>query len=189
MRKPIIAITILSLLLLCACGASTADTESVGTPSNVSNVIEETAVPVIYADNDKINAFIIAYNETYPEDAITSDNISKYYHHGREHDNQIKTQIAGYPVIISGEGITKTFNASVYWDNPTPAGAQANHDLFCRIEHILSPNLTDSEIEARWEELIKEDGVVESWDDGTEISCGYGNSDGSGKFPYMKLHG
>ena len=43
----------------------------------------------IYEFDDTIDSFLKKYNEIY-SDKITSEMVSKYYHHGREHDDQIK---------------------------------------------------------------------------------------------------
>ena len=187
MKKIVTFSVVLFLVLLCACG-STSDNEK-GDGLNPSASPEESLTPVIYEDDSAINHFIVAYNELYPEDMITADEISKYYHHGQEHDDQITTKIAGFPVTISSEGSSRQFNVSVFWDNPTPGNADSNKRLFSIIEHVFNSELTDAQIDELWQDILDNSTHSISWDDGTEFDAGTNISDIPGNFEYAKMYG
>lgn len=187
MKKIVILLVALLFVLLCACG-STSDNEK-SDRLNPTDSPEESSIPVIYEDDSAINQFLVAYNELYPEDIITANEISKSYHHGQEHDDQITTEFAGFPVTISSEGSSRQFNVSVYWDNPTPGNADSNKKLFSIIEHVFNPELTDAQIDALWQDILDNATHNVSWDDGTEFDAGTNLSDIPGNYEYAKMYG
>lgn len=147
-----------------------------------SGVYEESSQKseTIYTDNDKINAFLVVFNQTYPEYALSAGDLQKYYHHGSEHDNQVQATINSVPVLISDEG----YGVSVYWDNPDPSSNDENLKMFQIVMHVFSPDLTDEEIMARWQDALDSDTGSVKYDDGIEfLSLVNGND----LFEYIKI--
>ena len=144
---------------------------------------------IIYSDNMNINSFILAYNNAYPDDAKGTNDLSKYYHHGREHDDQVITTINGVRVIISSEMSHKLYNVSVYWDNPTKNKPEGNIEMFHIIMHVFAPSLTEEQITDRWQETIDALTHRVEWEDGIEFWPGssYGKPDGA--YEYIKICG
>lgn len=180
MKKCFVLFTLLVFLFaLCACGEidttnpSATDNNSNTTTSgeNTEAPTEETD-PIIYADNDGIQAFLTVYNKMYPDEAITSDMLTKYYHHGKEHDGQVKLTIDGYSVIISGSSsyfTSDVHKVSVNIDNNTD-----NNDgikaLFFKIMRVFDNTLTDETLEDYWTQQtdngstnIDKFGNIECW--------------------------
>ena len=135
---------------------------------------------IVYKDNVKINEFLVGFNQAYPEYAISADDLEKYYHHGKEHDNQVKTAIDGVPVLISDEGS----GVSVYWNNPDPSSNDGNLKMFQIVMHVFAPDLDDTEIMARWQEVLDSDTGSVRYDDGIEFSS---LVNGNGFFEYIKI--
>ena len=165
------------------------ETESVEEPDESNSDDKTQDVQTIYPDNKNINNFIADFNQMYPEYSLLADDLTKYYHHGREHDDQVKTTINGVPVIISGEGFSKKYNISVYWDNPTKGSADGNLEMFRMIMHVFAPDLTDEQIDIRWQDTIDDLTHTVEWDDGIEFWPGSNLTDVDGNYEYVKIIG
>lgn len=146
-------------------------------------------VEVIYAKNEAINDFIVAFNEAHPTEALTAGDLTVYFHHGREHEDQVLTQISGAEVVISEDHLSRgSFGVSIVWDNPAPATADGNRAMFQKLMEVAAPDLSEADLEARWQQLLA--GPTVRWDDGTEATPGPTNAKFEpGTFSYVKLYG
>lgn len=145
----------------------------------------------VYPDDAKIDAFLAAFNEAYPDQAIAPGAVEKSYHHGREHDDQVIVTIDGISATVSSEFKSgTTFGVSVYWDNPDLTSPDANTAMFSTVMHVLAPGITDDQISQRWQEVVANGTLSTTWDDGIEVWPGAKNPvGGPGTYEYMKIYG
>ena len=107
---------------------------------------------IIYEDNESIQKFITKYNKMYPDSPIKKDMITKYHHHGRDHDDQIKFYLDGYSITLSdttGYFSSSGYEASVYIDNKGDSndGIKA---LFFKFMRVYDDTLSDDTLEQYW---------------------------------------
>ena len=108
MRKVKVMLVLLVAACLVGCGSSIEPVEEVKEPAVESGEVSEPesteeedkeSVEVLYADDENINKYLVAYNEANPEYKI--EDFEKYSHHGSIHDNQIIFTDGDYDVVIS----------------------------------------------------------------------------------------
>lgn len=68
---------------------------------NNSDDIIEVQEEKYYEDDETINKFIVLFNSMNPDNKITTDMLSAYYHHGSEHKDQVKLILEKLPIIIT----------------------------------------------------------------------------------------
>lgn len=152
---------------------------------------EHPQTEVIYADDSVINDFLIQYNSVYPENQISSSSISKYHHHGSDHDNQIQTKINGTYVTISSEGYEGSNGVSVFFESPrrTDESVDFNHEMFKIILKALDSSLTNEQIEEYWNTVIDNGTFDTDLPKDIEVQPGTPHSyDVPGSYGYMKIY-
>ena len=70
------------------------------TSNDIGN-IPEIQEEKIYKDDETINKYIVLFNSINPDNKITTDMLSVYYHHGSEHKDQVTLVLDNLPVIIT----------------------------------------------------------------------------------------
>lgn len=135
-------ILVISLTMLAACGQA----EDSAEPQE-----EEEVIPVVYEDNETINAFINNYNIANPDDVIEPDMVEKDEHHGSVHDDQVN--------------ITKEEGAEVNLNDTYPfrvyiQGYQSNLEndeykqIVFKYAKGFDPSLTDEKLEDYWSQTM-----------------------------------
>lgn len=165
---------------------TTASDPTPSVPSSPEPTESEAPFEVIYDGNEAVNRFIVAFNETHPELALTSEDITV---HRLGHGSKVVTYINDAKVIITEEALAHgPYGVSIYWDNPTRGEADANKLMFSILYEVLNPVLTQEEIDVRWQEVLDKHYV--DWEDGTEVNPGTSSlSNVPGAFDYVKLYG
>lgn len=190
MKKKIIIGIIGMIFVIGAIGACS-DSEndnSQGGQAEESSEVEETK-EVIYEANSSINDFVIAFNERYPDMALSSDDLTVYNHHGQDHEDQVWTNFGDDRVLISG-GVG---GISVYYETYSENDVvqeypEANKRVFGIVMPLLNPDLNDDDIEQRWQDVL--DDLINSpeWEDGISFSPGSkADLDIPGSFEYFKI--
>ena len=129
-----IFIVLISVIMLVACSGTKKEEQPLkeetpdSTPTPTA-IIEEKELVEIYKDNEIINEFLNKFNEANSDYQITSDMLTKYYHHGSEHDDQIKFTLDDVPILITSSG----FGIEIIIDNPT----YENEDELKRISYLF----------------------------------------------------
>ncbi|WP_144880826.1 hypothetical protein [Microbacterium paraoxydans] len=101
------------------------------TESTPSETLTQSDVQVIYGETEAINRFIVAFNKAHPTDALATGDLIVYNHHGRNHEDQVQTQISGADVVISEDNFSNgAYGVSVVGDNPPPGAADGNVAVF-----------------------------------------------------------
>lgn len=153
---------------------------------------EEATAPaqggVIYEANEAINSFVVAFNELFPDQALTSGDLAV---HRLGHGRKVVTQINGTVVVITEDASSHgDYGVSIYWDNPTPGAAEANIAMFHTLLEVLNPGLSGADIDSRWQKVLDTPTHDVEWDDGTEIMPGpTAVNNEPGTFEYVKLYG
>ena len=142
--------------------------------NNVYN-ITETQEEKIYEDDDTINKYIVLFNSMNPDNRITADMLSVYYHHGSEHKDQVKLTLEDLPIIITAnykdsisinidnlnddniviksliQKFVKVFNSSITAENIDQyidsQGAGSNIDTYDNIEYWTNKDANGKRIE------------------------------------------
>lgn len=166
--------TLISLLVLLLCGTILMTACSTTENTSQEEVAEET-VPPIYEANDNINQFIIAFNERYPDMAVSSDDLTVYHHHGEDHESQVWTNLGNDKVLISAknldEGVT-VFYETYSENNRIQDYADANRRVFDLVMPLLNPELDDEAVAQRWQDVLDDIINAPEWDDGIKFSPG-----------------
>lgn len=110
---------------------------------------------IIYADDEGIQEYFALYNTLHPESPITASMLTKYYHHGQIHDDQVKFMLDGIEILVSNESgmfSRDGHEISIYVDNP-----DSNNDrikqLFFMFMRIFDQSLSDATLENTWKRL------------------------------------
>ncbi len=142
----------------------------------------------IYEANEAINSFVMAFNVSFPDQALTSGDLTV---HRLGHGSKVVTQINGTEVVITEDAFSHgAYGVSIYWDNPTPGAAEANIAMFHTLLGVLNPGLSGADVDSRWQEVLDTPTHYVEWDDGTEIMPGpTAINNEPGTFGYVKLYG
>lgn len=153
-------------------------------PSTDADTSVETT-ETIYSDSKSVNDFVVAFNKAHPDLAISSDDLTVYHHHGSDHPDQVWTHLGDYRVLVSGSSVYyETYSDNqVVQDYP-----EANHAVFAMVLPILNPELDESTVETRWQEVLDDLTHSPKWDDGISIATGpSSDAGGIGSFEYIKI--
>lgn len=192
MKKKIIIGIIGLIFVIGAIGAcsDSGNDNSQGGQVEGSSEVEETK-EVIYEANSSINDFVIAFNERYPDMALSSDDLTVYNHHGQDHEDQVWTKFGDDRVLISG-GVG---GISVYYETYSENDVvqeypEANKRVFGVVMPLLNPDLDDDAIEQRWQDVLGDLTNSPEWEDGISFSPGpEADYDTPGSYEYFKLEG
>lgn len=191
MKKKIVIVIIGLIFIIGAIGACS-DSESENSQSNQtddSSQVEEVK-ETIYEANSTINDFVVAFNERYPDMALSSNDLTVYNHHGKDHEDQVWTSFGDDKVLISEEGFG---GISVYYEtyqeNDTIQGyPEANRRVFGIVMPLLNPDLDDAAVDQRWQDVLDDTINSPEWDDGISFSPGpEADFDTPGSYEYFKL--
>jgi hypothetical protein len=122
----------------------------------------ENNTPIYYKDDDIINLYVVRYNESNPDYSISSDELEKYYHHGREHDDQVKFNRDDFEIIISGG-----YKAEVYVGY-IPSSSHTNDEygtMFVRFAKAYNPELSNEELEGYWKKVLDNSSSIIDFED------------------------
>lgn len=109
---------------------------------NTIETITEPQEEKYYEDDETINKYIVLFNSINPNNKITSDMLSVYYHHGSEHKDQVKLVLDGLDVIISAK-YKDTISINI--DNPNKDN-DAIKTLILKVVKVFNPFTTAEQI-------------------------------------------
>ena len=109
---------------------------------NTTETITEPQEEKYYEDDETINKYIVVFNNINPNNKITSDMLSGYYHHGSEHKDQVKLVLDGLDVIISAN---YKDSISINIDNPNKDN-DAIKALILKVVKVFNPSTTAEQI-------------------------------------------
>ncbi|MCR4789263.1 MAG: hypothetical protein K5888_11835 [Lachnospiraceae bacterium] len=120
--------------------AKTEDTSA----DNASDDIE-----IIYELNDGINEYINHFNMANPDEPITKEMAIPYYHHGRDHEDQIKYIVDEFEIVITG--------GSEVYIGYTPDTSHTNDEykeMFKKYLRGFDLGLTDDDMNSDWDTIM-----------------------------------
>lgn len=104
--------------------------------------------PTIYSGDEIVNRYLARYNESNPEDLINSDMFHVYYHHGRDHDNQIKFDNKdGFEITITSHEGMFVIKDSIRIVLKNSDKWMSNDEFAYQTEKFLRPLITESTLE------------------------------------------
>lgn len=109
---------------------------------------------IIYELNDDINSFVIKFNEANPNEQITKDMCQPYYHHGQDHNDQIKYTVDDFEVVISGGAYSSSIN---FYIGYTPGDNHTNDDykeMFRKYIKGFDLGFDDAQIDSDWNMIM-----------------------------------
>lgn len=147
--------------------------------------IEETVVdsPVYYEDDENINLYITRFNECNSDYLINADDLQKYYHHGQEHDDQVKFIRDDYEIVITGGYLGNKVEVYIGY---TASSSHSNDEygtMFIRFAKAFNSELTSDVLEGYWQQVVDNSSSIIDFDD---FECQ--KSPGE-KITYFKLSG
>ena len=110
---------------------------------------------MIYSGDKIINKYLIRYNQKNSDDVITSDMFEVYYHHGRNHDDQIKLfNKDGFEIVISNS----VGKAEIVIDKSQAEQSLKTTDEFKnefkKFTKPFKKTVTDDELEQIWNDAF-----------------------------------
>lgn len=104
---------------------------------------------IIYADDKDINLYINRYNEANVDNKILNDLAQKYYHHGREHDDQVKFSRDGFEISLSSG-----YKFRVVIQGEGKKSKKEYKNVFYKYARGFSPSITDDTLNDYWKQLL-----------------------------------
>lgn len=130
--------------------------------SNDSLEQETESVPIVYEDNEVINKYIYCFNIANPDNVLSSDFFEKYYHHGKEHDNQIIMHYEdSIEVVVSDHAIDEV-DVVITGNDATNNSFKDKYLMFAR---GFDQNLSDEKLEEYWTEALNNDSITMEFDE------------------------
>lgn len=121
---------------------------------NINKPIENEE-EIIYEKDDGIQKILSLYNKLFPNDSIQKEMITTYYHHGREHDNQIQFTLEGNKITLSNRySDNNQYNIEIVLHNDIDDNDKVR-DIAFRFMKLFNNSLTDDELNNFWEEENK----------------------------------
>lgn len=152
--------------------------------------VEPTPVAqIIYADDEGIQEYLALYNALHPEVPVTSKMLTKYYHHGRDHDDQVKFMLDGVEILVTNEsGIfsREGYEISIFIDNPDKDNGRIK-ELFFMFMKIFDQSLADATLESTWGRLT--DSGSSNNEEVADIECMTNVGISDRVVEYMKIEG
>ncbi len=132
-----------SIVLITGCSF---DDETLKPENNQS--VEEKQLIEYYKDDEMINLFINVFNELYPDETITSDMLTVYHHHGKDHKDQVQLYMQDLEITITG---TKVLNkVEIFIDNIDGETNDIVKDLTMKFTKVFDTTLTEKQLLEYW---------------------------------------
>ena len=118
-------------------------------PETTAEVTEAAeSLEVYYDRNETINLYVNRFNAANPDAVISSDLCVVYYHHGSEHDDQIKFTRDDFEVVV-----TNSFGNRIKLviDGSKEKTTDDYKLIFMQYARAYNPDLTDEKLEEYWQ--------------------------------------
>ncbi len=118
----------------------------------------ETAVNQYYENDDVVNEFISAFNEKYPESAITDAEQGNIKQKAYGHIDGVRVEM-----LNSYGAAAENYNMSVYGGN-TDEATEAMFEAFEKVVTVLNPDLSDEQVNELMTYLTSQEYMVEDYE-------------------------
>ena len=121
------------------------------TPAETSDgdAADSDSQDAIYEYDAKINSYIVGFNAANPDNKITQDLAQRYYHHGREHDDQVKFIRDGFEVVL-----TNGYPFQVVIQGERTKTENDYKQVFFAYARGFTPEITDEKLDDYWGKLL-----------------------------------
>ena len=110
---------------------------------------------VTYYDRDAaINLYLNRFNSLNPKQLINSDLFTVYYHHGREHDDQIIFYRDDVEVVITGKSYSNSNTVKLVIDGRKEKTNDDYKQLFFQYAGAFSTTLTEEKLNTYWQNVL-----------------------------------
>lgn len=163
--------------------SGTTNTDEPSSPS-IETTGNKDTMPVIYEDDAAIQNYLTKFNALYPETEITSGMLTKYYHHGSEHDDQVTFSLNDFSVLLSGGWSDD--KASIYIDNiyESNDGIKPLYEAFTR---AFDTDVTQEALDDCWTKIV--DGASATSEELNDIDFTFSLSLDDNIIEYIKIEG
>ncbi|MBQ3135177.1 MAG: hypothetical protein IJB75_05145 [Oscillospiraceae bacterium] len=166
---------------------ATQDYSSVSEASISASLPEEDLEKVIYADDETIQSFLTKYNTLYPNEEITPAMITKDYHHGTTHDDQVVLSNEDFSLTISSTYVSGGDDGiSVFIDNVKKLPSDTCKNAVFHFLQVYGSEITEADFDAYWSELTDTSYSSLEKYEGIEFNLSYGLN---GVIGYVKITG
>ena len=118
---------------------------------------------IIYELDEKINTYIIHFNQANTDDRITKDLAQTYHHHGRDHSDQVKFSRDGFEVVL-----TNGYPFKVVIRGERAKTNDEYKAVFFKYAKGYAPEITDETLNSYWTRLLEASSNSDKFD---EFSC------------------
>ena len=145
----------------------TEQSSTAGTEDTTQDATEDVEQLVTYYDRDEtVNMYLNRFNAANPDQLIDSNLFEVYYHHGKEHDDQIIFTRDDVEVVITGNSFGSSIKLVI--DGSADKTADDYKLLFFQYARAYSQDLTDDKLEAYWQAVL--DDIINS-EEFDEFDC------------------
>lgn len=122
---------------------------------------EETteALETLYPDNKSINLYVNRYNALNLDYVLTGEDMTKYNHHGTEHNDQIRFFRDDYEIVISEEGSKTT--VYVGYIPSVRHTTDEYREMFVRFAKVYAPDLSSDQLGGYWLKVLDGSSITE----------------------------
>ncbi len=129
--------------------------------SSTDETTQTNSLATYYQDDELINLYINRFNEANPDYQISSSELKKYHHHGRDHDDQVKFTKDGFEILIS-----HNFELQVFIDDKSDTYSEEEYKkMFLRFGKAFNLELTNEQLTNYWEQVLSSSTDSISFDD------------------------
>ena len=112
--------------------------------------------PMLYEKDETINAFLNHYNTVNPTAPINMNDFSPYYHHGREHEDQLRGWIGNIEIVISHGYTGKDMDIEVDLDGNSNSSNEEYETLFKLFANAFYKGASPKTLEDDWITLLND---------------------------------
>ena len=119
-----------------------------------TDVASESNLDEIFPYDEIINRYINRYNDANSDDNITSELAKRYYHHGREHEDQAEYSVDGFEVVLTH---TYSDRLKIVIKEPRyPKLEEEDYrEIFIKYSKPFDSALTDEQLGDYWKQLFE----------------------------------
>lgn len=160
MKKVTILFITTLLLTLTACDSPNNISENtLSVDTQTEEPLPETIEPqeqilTYYDRNDAINLYLNRFNSSNPSQLINADLFSVYYHHGREHDDQIIFNRNDVKVVISNIGLDNSIKLVI--DGSNDKTVEDYKLLFFQYATAFNVELSNEKLDEYWQTVMED---------------------------------
>lgn len=147
MNKKYLILFFATMFLISGCSMNSNSSEVLN--ENVEKNKEE----IIYESDKGIQKFLILYNKLFSDNKISKDMLTKYNHHGSEHDNQAKFILEGNEIVLSDNYLLDNqYNIDIVINNDMN-DENVVKEITLKFAKVFNENLSSEKFDEFWDKM------------------------------------